>query len=208
MKNIPHPSLQSIHFKYLVVLIFICIAAGTKLQAQAVYKVTGTKDNVVKISGKSNVHDWTMIAENPVCEANFGPVSAEAGVPKNLVLLNFSVKSKSLKSESESMNNRTYKAIKADAYPDIEFKLREARITPLQKNSFIVNATGALTIAGVSKLITLQVNGEVKAGNTILCTGQKEIKLTDYGIQPPSFMLGAMKVGNDLIISFTLNFKK
>lgn len=207
MKKRQYQSSLPIYFKCLFILIFICTACA-ELHAQAVYRLNGSKDNTVKVSGKSNVHDWVMVAQNPVCEANFGSVSTETGIPKNLSSLSFSVKAKSLKSESESMNNRTYKAIKADAYPDIDFKLSEAVISPLQKNKFIVNATGTLTIAGVSKVITLKVNGEVNADNTISCSGAENVKLTDYGIQPPSFMLGAMKVGNELTISFTLIFKK
>jgi hypothetical protein len=207
MKTTLQSTRLAIPFKYLFFLIFIGFVSINNLRAQVIYKLSSSKDNVIKVAGKSNVHDWTMIAENPVCEASFGPVSAD-GVPKSLGSLNFSVKAKNLKSESESMNNRTYKAIKADAYPEIDFKLREASITPLQKNKFSVNATGTLTIAGVSKVINLVVSGEVKADNTIVCTGQEKIKLTDYGIQPPSFMLGAMKVGNELAILFTLNLKK
>lgn len=208
MKTILYSAPRSARFKYLILLIFGSIAVSSNLQAQVSYKLNGSKDNLVKISGKSNVHDWTMNAENPVCEASFAAFSAEDNVPKSLTSLNFSVNAKSLKSESTSMNNRTYKAIKADAYPQITFKLREATVTPQQKNKFTVNATGTLTIAGVSKVISLQVNGEVKSDNTIVCSGQENIRLTDYGIQPPSFMLGAMKVGNDLSIAFTLHLKK
>lgn len=208
MKTILYSAPRSARFKYLILLIFGSIAVSSNLQAQVSYKLNGSKDNLVKISGKSNVHDWTMNAENPVCEASFAAFSAEDNIPKSLTSLNFSVNAKSLKSESTSMNNRTYKAIKADAYPQITFKLREATVTPQQKNKFTVNATGTLTIAGVSKVISLQVNGEVKSDNTIVCSGQEKIRLTDYGIQPPSFMLGAMKVGNDLSIAFTLHLKK
>lgn len=208
MKTILYPTALSTPFKYLFLLIFSSIAIAGNLHAQVTYKLNASKDNLVKVSGKSNVHDWTMIAENPVCEASFTAFTAEENVPKSLASLNFSVNAKSLKSESESMNNRTYKAIKADTYPQITFKLREATVTPLQKNKFSVNATGTLTIAGVSKVITLQVNGEVKSDNTMVCSGQEKIKLTDYGIQPPSFMLGAMKVGNELNIAFTLHLKK
>lgn len=208
MKTILYSAPRSARFKYLILLIFGSIAVSSNLRAQVSYKLNSSKDNLVKISGKSNVHDWTMNAENPVCEASFAAFSAEDNVPKSLTSLNFSVNAKSLKSESTSMNNRTYKAIKADAYPQITFKLREATVTPQQKNKFTVNATGTLTIAGVSKVISLQVNGEVKSDNTIVCSGQEKIRLTDYGIQPPSFMLGAMKVGNDLSIAFTLHLKK
>lgn len=208
MKTILYPAHLSRPFKYLLLLIFSSVLFAGNLQAQVNYKLNGSKDNLVKVSGKSNVHDWTMTAENPACEASFAAFTAEENVPKSLTSLNFSVNAKSLKSESTSMNNRTYKAIKADAFPQISFKLREATVTPQQKNKFSVNATGSLTIAGVSKVISLQVNGEVKSDNTIVCSGQENIKLTDYGIQPPSFMLGAMKVGNELAISFTLHFKK
>lgn len=208
MKKIINPAWLSITFKHLFLLTIVSVAFVTNLRAQVAYKLNGSKDNMVKISGKSNVHDWTMIAENPVCEANFTVPGGDDGVPQSLSSLTFSVSAKSLKSESESMNNRTYKTIKADAYPQITFKLREATVTPLQKNKFSVNAVGTLTIAGVSKVITLQVTGDVKADNTITCSGQEKIKLTDYGIQPPSFMLGAMKVANELTISFTLNLKK
>jgi hypothetical protein len=194
--------------KYFVSLLFFTITLSTGVYAQTVYKLSGSKENTVKISGSSNVHDWTMVAQNPVCEANFGQLTGDEGVPKSLGSLSFSVNAKSLKSEHESMDGRTYKTIKADAYPQITFKLSEASITPLQKNKFSVKATGTLTIAGVSRVISMQVNGEVKPDNSITCTGQEKIKLTDYNIQPPSFMLGAMKVANDLTIAYTLNFKK
>ncbi|RDC55968.1 YceI family protein [Pedobacter chinensis] len=190
-------------------LFLFCIAAGTinNLHAQVIYKLSSAKENIVKVSGKSNVHDWNMIAQNPTCEASFGPLTSD-DVPKSLSALSFTVNAKSLKSEHESMDSRTYKTIKADAFPQITFKLSDAVITPLQKGKFSIKASGTLTIAGVSKTISLLANGEVKPDNVIVCSGQEKIKLTDYNIQPPSFMLGAMKVADDLTISFTLNFKK
>lgn len=203
MKNL----LYSNRLKLLLSIVLSTLSLS-QLQAQVVYKLSSSKDNIIKIAGKSNVHDWTMRAENPVCEASFGALSAEEGVPRSLTVLNFSVNAKNLKSESESMNNRTYKAIKADSHPQITFKLKEAAITNVQKGKFLINAKGTLTIAGVSKIIELQVKAELRADQSLLCTGEEKIKLTDYGIQPPSFMLGAMKVGNDLDISFSLNLKK
>lgn len=207
MKTNPYSSVLAIPFKCIFLLAFMGIAAIGGLQAQGLYKLSSSKENVVQVSGKSNVHDWTMIAQNPTCEASFGAFSSE-GIPKSIGALNFSVNAKNLKSESQSMNNRTYKTIKADAYPKITFKLIDATITPLQKNKFLIRSSGTLTIAGVSKVISMQVNAEVKADNSVTCTGQEKVLLTDYSIQPPSFMLGAMKVGNELMISFTLNLKK
>ncbi len=192
---------------YLTIILMFSLLFSNRLLAQN-YRINSSKDNTVKVLGTSNVHDWNMTANDPVCDAEFGAINTDNNTPKTLSSLNFSVNAKSLKSEHASMDTRTYKTIKAEANPKISFKLTKAELSPVQKNKFSIKATGTLTIAGVSKTIALLVSGEVNADNTITCTGTQKIQLTDYGIQPPSFMLGAMKVGNDLTIQFTLNFKK
>lgn len=186
----------------------ITAVSFTGLRAQDVYKLSSSKENSIKVLGTSNVHDWIMVAQNPIAEALFSSVSGDENIPKNLNSLSFSVNAKSLKSEHTSMDNRTYKSIKADTYPKITFKLISSIITPIKKNVFLIKATGTLTIAGSSKSIAMQANGTVNDDNSITCSGQQKIKLTDFNIQPPSFMMGAMKVGDDLVIQYGLNFKK
>lgn len=192
--------------KLLSCILLISFISAVGVKAQGVYKLSNSADNTVKVLGSSNVHDWTMVAQNPVSEADF--TGAAGDIPKTLKALTFSVDAKSLKSEHSSMDDRTYKTIKADEFPKIVFKLTAATITPGAKDKFTINATGNLTIAGVTKVITLQVNGDVKSDNTITCSGSQKIKLTDFKISPPSFMLGAMKVKDDLTIQYNLNFKK
>ena len=206
MKKMLHFTLFNPSLKYLAILVFVALVSGQQLQAQSNYKLSGSKENLIKVSGKSNVHDWTMNAENPAAEADFGSLNAD-NVPKSLTALSFSVNAKSLKSEHSSMDTRTYKVIKADDFPKISFKLSSAVISPVSKGKFTVKAAGTLTIAGVTKTISMQVNGTVNADQSITCTGVQKLKLTDYNIQPPSFMLGAMKVGDELSIAFNLNFK-
>ncbi len=190
--------------KLLYPIAFMIAFSVIGMQTQAQYKLSTAKENTVKISGGSNVHGWTMIAQNPVCEASFGAVSTDENTPKSLTSLSFSVNTKSLKSEHSSMDGRTYKTLKAEQFPKITFKLSNATITPVK---FSVKANGTLTIAGSSKAITMVVYGEVKEDGSINCTGQQKLKLTDFNIQPPSFMLGAMKVDNDLTIDYNLTFK-
>lgn len=195
--------LQSLYCTVLIVVLSL-----TGLRAQDLYKLSSLKESSVKINGTSNVHDWTMEAQNPAAEALFSTMAGDNGVPKNLISLSFNVNASSLKSEHASMDKRTYKTIKADTYPKIIFRLINAAITPLKKNLFLVRATGTLTIAGTSKTIAMQVNGSVNEDHSITCSGQQKIKLTDFNIEPPSFMMGAMKVGDDLTIQYGLTFKK
>ena len=175
------------------------------LSAQSVYKIAAGKDVNVKVLGSSNVHDWTMTATGIESQGEFKVDDEQL---KSLTAFSFAVEAKSLKSEHESMDNRTYKAMNADKFPKITYRLTSAAISTVAKNKFLIKATGDLTISGASQTVTLLVNATVNADNTITCTGSQKIKLTDYKIQPPSFMLGAMKVANDLTIQFNLNYKK
>jgi hypothetical protein len=192
--------------KSIILIVLTGMLYTQNVSAQSQYRLSNSPDNLVKVLGTSNVHDWTMKAQNPVCDAEF--IAANGQIPKSLKSLNFSVEAKGLKSEHSSMDGRTYKTIKADQYPKITFKLSSATITPGEKNKFSINAKGLLTIAGTGRIVTMIVAGELAPDNAITCKGSQKVKLTDYNIEPPSFMLGAMKVNNDLIIQYNINLKK
>lgn len=58
-------------------------------------------------------------------------------------------------------------------------------------------------ISGVKRNVSVQ--GIVESeGNTITVTGAKKIDMTEFGIEPPSAMFGAIQVGKDVNILFTL----
>jgi len=188
------------------IITVIIIAAVSQLStAQSLYKATNAKDCYIKVLGSSNVHDWTMISATSDSQGDF---KFEGDQLRNITSLTLLVDAKSLKSEHSSMDERTYKTIKAEQFPKIVFKLSSVAITPIFKNKFEIKAKGDLTIAGVTQAITMDVTAIVNADNTITCSGIQKLQLKDYKIDPPSFMLGAMRVSNDLIIQFNINYKK
>jgi len=188
------------------IITVIIIAAVSQLStAQSLYKATNAKDCYIKVLGSSNVHDWTMISATSDSQGDF---KFEGDQLRNITSLTLLVDAKSLKSEHSSMDERTYKTIKAEQFPKIVFKLSSVAITPIFKNKFEIKAKGDLTIAGVTQAITMDVTAIVNADNTITCSGIQKLQLKDYKIDPPSFMLGAMRVSNDLTIQFNINYKK
>lgn len=175
--------------------------------AQSVYKVSASKNtNKVTVNGQSNVHDWEMNSTDIESQGVFKFNAKDELI--GLTSFNFSILAKSLKSGKSSMDARTYKSIKADEFPKITYKLTFAEITMVQANKYSIQTTGILTIAGKTQSISMKVMALVNADQTISCHGTEKLMLTDYGIEPPSFMLGAMKVGNDLVIKFDLSYAK
>lgn len=176
------------------------------IMAQSVYQLSSNKNASITVNGKSNVHDWAMTAKGIESQGTFKFNSKDELV--GLSAFNFFVTVKSLKSGKSSMDTRTYKSINAEEFPKISYKLSAAEVTMTQTNKYSIQTTGLLTIAGKTKTISMKVMALVNPDQTISCYGTEKLMLTEYGIEPPSFMLGAMKVGNDLVIKFDLNYER
>jgi polyisoprenoid-binding protein YceI len=176
------------------------------LHAQAIYKAAAGQERNIKVSGTSNVHDWVM---NSTAIDSQGRFNFDGkNILRTINAFSFSLNAKSLKSEHDTMDKRTYKLLKADQHPKITYKLNSSVVTKQANNNYLIKSTGTLTIAGVSQTVFMDVIGVVNSNNTITCSGSKTIKLTDYKLTPPSYMGGAMKVGNELTINFAIAFKR
>jgi polyisoprenoid-binding protein YceI len=190
----------------LKIAIVMLMLSPQVMMAQSSYKLASDKDNTIKVLGTSNIHDWTMTAKDVESSGVFKFNSSNELI--DVASLKFTVVAKSLKSEKSSMDNRTYKSIKADQFPKITYQLTFATVTMTQANKYSIQTTGILTIAGKTQTIAMKVTALLNADRSISIHGTEKLMLTDYGIEPPSFMLGAMKVGNDLVIQFNLTYIK
>lgn len=185
----------------------------TVLSAAILSGVFGYAQNVrnnatfeIVVKGTSNLHDWTMKASGGTLEANFNlgtNMNSLAGINK----LVFNMPVKNLKSGESLMDSRTYKTLNAEKYKTISFVLSSSQLSPLQGNQVAIKAVGYLTISGVSKEVTLNATGQLNPDKSITINGTKKLKMTEFKIQPPSFMLGALRTGDDLTIDYSVKFK-
>jgi polyisoprenoid-binding protein YceI len=188
---------------------FIIGAANAQPAAQNMYEVNGNgKTTSITVSGSSNIHDWNMTSPSLTCNAQMAYDITSDVSKMNVTQLEFSVAVKTLKSGKEKMDDKTYNALKADKYNTITYKLISSRTSAFKKDAFNIVSTGTLTIAGVSREIELNVACQVKPDGTIICVGSKKLKMTDYSVQPPTALLGAISAKDEITISFVLDLKK
>lgn len=178
------------------------------LRSQSTYKVNTFETGNIKLSGTSTLHDWEMNAKNFTGTAQFGFNPANAGQLTSIKALTFSLAVLDLKSKDRGLNANAYKALKTKQYKNIQYKLTSATIQPGKADKYLVKTNGDLSIAGVTKAVSMDVYCVVNKDATITCTGTEHIKMTDYKVKPPTFMLGAMKTGDDLVLDFTMVYNK
>jgi len=192
-------------FKILFVqlLLIVIVVSPTKSFAQ-ISKVITAHDGTMKLSGTSTMHDWDMNGVFQV-SGNF-KVAEGSNKLQSVSGLNFVLPVENLKSDKKKLDETAYKALKTEQYKDIYFKMTSSTITELQSNRYKITAHGNLTIAGVTKPITMEVFWVVNADRSVSCAGIQKLKMTDFKVEPPSF-LGFMKTGDDISLDFVFQFK-
>lgn len=198
MKTLNKITLGSFSF-LLAILVVFSISAFTPKAADPVYKIITSSS--IKVLGTSNMHDWNMVADNFTCEGNF---TVKNGVLQDVTSLQFSLPVINLKGKESLLNSRAYKVLNAEKFKTITFKLTNATVNSTQK---VINATGNLTISGVTKVVSLKTNYVVNADQSITCRGSEVVKMSSHGVKAPSFMMGALKTGDAVTIDFVLKLK-
>jgi polyisoprenoid-binding protein YceI len=112
---------------------------------------------------------------------------------------------KSLKCGHGGMDDNLYKALKADETPEISYILATFEAVPGEmKDTFTLHTVGALTIAGSENKIEMDVTATRLPDGSVLAKGLVPIKMTDFGIKPPTAIFGRLKTGNEVKVNFEL----
>lgn len=184
-------------------LFTVLLLLGAGLHAQS-FKLNNEK-STLEIFGTSNIHDWTIEAENGqgTLVTHFNN-----GVLESIDQLEFIAPAEKLMSGKSGMDKNTYKALKTDTYKNITFKLKKVHsIEEAGERVYRVKTTGALSIAGVTKDIPLNFNLDYNNEKPVL-TGEHSLKMTSYGVDPPTAMFGSIKTGDMVKIQFNIQFNK
>ena len=185
-------------------LVFLGAAAG----AQNTARLNVTADSKLWIEGTSNLHGWScktdkldaVIDVDAVAAASMN-VAAPAAVKK----VDVKVPVKALHCNHGGMDGNLYKALKADQTPEISYILATLEAAPGTKDEFTLKTTGTLTVAGKANPVSMEVEATRLADGSIRAKGTVPVKMTDFGIQPPTAIFGRLKCGDEVKVSFELN---
>lgn len=184
--------------KKLILLIGIGFIFSFNSFAQVKYVSKGNLPIIV--SGTSTLHDWDMKSAVGSFEGVFsvnatGAITAASGII-------FSTTADALKSGHSAMDKNACKALKTEKFNTISFSANTATVSVIDANNYLVKAIGKLTVAGKTMDTDINATCKVNADKTITIMASKKISMKDYAMEPPSFMMGTIKTGNDVTLKF------
>lgn len=183
--------------KLKIVSILFLSAAWLTSRAQDAYTI---KQISITVEGTSTLHDWEMKTTTVKGQGSFVVENSKVTSIKEVSLV---LPVESLKSDKESMDKNAYKSLKSEKYKSITFNL--IKVTNASPGT--VTIEGKLEIAGVTKPISLTATYTV-TGNNLQFKGEKSLLMSEFNIEPPTFMFGSIKTGDSIKIVFDVTFSK
>ncbi len=179
----------------------VIVLTSSFIAVQATY--TLSEESTLNVTGTSTLHEWLIDLEEMNCVADISIDGDSASISN----LSFEAVSESFQSEhGRMMNNKTYDALKSDDYPTVKFSLKNTFNTTINGSTFSGLLTGYLSLAGETKEIQVPISGSIN-GNFVTLKGEKSLVMSEYGIKPPTALLGTITTGDQVTVHYNLNLK-
>ena len=160
----------------------------------------------VTLAGTSNIHEYTAsttkvrVTQAQLGAALDGHFCDNALKPGAVEAFEIAIAAGTLKSpKGDALDKNMYKALKVDEFPDITFRLTKFDFTG--KPAGAAKAIGVLKIAGVERQITMDITTKVD-GEKLDVQGRLDLLMTDFGIKPPTAMMGMLKTDPKVTVTF------
>lgn len=184
------------------------ILAGEVFPFQSTY-VAGDASRLW-FEGRSNVNQFECSAGNYSGQATlpeFNNPSTLLNQVTEVLSVEIEIEVDSIECGQRKMNRDLQKALKADTYPEINFVFEEADLISRPQSiedAFEVKVQGYLTVAGNTRKISFMTNAYYLNNERVRAVGQTTIRMTDFGVEPPTALMGLIRADEELTVHFDL----
>jgi hypothetical protein len=190
----------------------LAIALAASSAAHAAPAASVGPGSALWLNGTSNVHEFegrTKGMTFVLLGDSSAPAPADAAALEALIRASgvhgaeLTVPVKTLHSGKDGLDKNMWKALQADAHPDIRFHLTRYTVTGNAGDTLRIRGEGTLEIAGTQKPDTLEARAW-RAAEGVWLQGRDDLRMTSFGVKPPTMMMGTMRVHDPVTVQYRL----
>jgi polyisoprenoid-binding protein YceI len=165
----------------------------------------------VWLDGSANVVDFRCAAgiiesSGYLLDFDMQVMQSGSGRPHGDIELLVKIPVQQLNCGKAPINRDMRKTLNAEEYPFIEYKLRSSQLMcctdDFLPQTMEIETLGDLTLAGNTRQERIIVSGQFIGTYQFRITGSHVVKMSDFGLEPPSPMMGLIKVHDEMIVNF------
>jgi polyisoprenoid-binding protein YceI len=186
------------------------MAAATAASAQSASAIRLRLDptSEVTIEGTSSLHAFHCKTNKIMAYVDVDPGYTKdlTKVARPIASVKVNIVVRTLSCGNGQMDKNMFATLDADKNPLIKYSMTGYDILDgsAKPAAFVAKTTGTLNISGQEKVINMNINAERLSDGKATAQAEEKILMSDFGIKPPSFMLGTIKVGNEVTVKFNL----
>ncbi len=162
----------------------------------------------LRLDGDSTLHRYSARTNDVrgVVHADAGSADvAELVRTGHVTHLEVAAPVEKLTSGDGSLDKTMWAALKSGPFKELRFQADRFALRPTtaQGASFGLAVQGELAVAGVTRPLALEADA-VAMPDGVRVAGRTSLRMTDYGIKPPTLMFGAIKTADLVVVTFAL----
>lgn len=181
-------------------------AAVGSAQTSSAVRLQLQPGSEISFTGTSTLHGFACKTTQFDAQLSVDPEYATnlADLARPIGAVNVTIPVSTLDCGNRGLQNNMLKALKADQHATITFRLDDYEIDAASRSetAFTAQATGSLKIAGRERPVQLRVRGERHPDGAVRARGERDLLMSDFGIKPPTMMLGTVKTGDRIVVKF------
>lgn len=182
---------------------------GAGAQAQGTVRLAVGADSKLWIEGRSNLSAWTCQATTVDAAIDVDIAFREArDLSRYLRSVHVRVPVANLKCGHDQMDKSVRAALDAGDSTQVPYILATFNAVRTESpESSIVHTAGTLTLAGREHSVTMDVDATGLGEGAVEARGVLPIRMSDYGIKPPTGMLGLVRAADRVVVNFALTLR-
>ena len=192
----------------LTVSALMAVATTAGAQSASAIRLRLDPLSEVTIDGTSSLHAFHCKTNkmNAYVDVDPGYTKDLTKIARPIVSVKVNIVVRTLSCGNGQMDKNMYNTLKADENPIIKYTMSGYDILDgsASPTAFAAKTTGTLTISGQEKSVAMKISAERLSDGKATAKGEQAVLMTDFGIKPPSFMFGTLKVGNEIKVKFNL----
>ncbi len=186
----------------------MAVATTASAQSASAIRLRLDPTSEVTIEGTSSLHAFHCKTNKMLAYVDVDPGYTKdlTKIARPIASVKINIVIRSLTCGNGQMDKNMYSTLDADKNPIIKYTMSGYDILggSTSPTAFSAKTTGTLTISGKEKTIAMKINAERLSDGKATAKGEQVVLMTDFGIKPPSFMFGSLKVGNEITVKFNL----
>ncbi len=189
--------------KTVILLILFILPAGLIAQnGKNMAYLPGDCTGFIDINGETNLSNFHL---NQVLNQQLYITAKDiqwSGGPDTVAMTEIHIPVKQFSTGNPFLYRDFLELVKADEHPEIIIQIPDQQLENILNGKGIVDPEISITLAGITRYYKIECIANSCTADAIFLRGEKQVKLTDFNIEPPVKSLGLVRVKNDLIINF------